>query len=81
MEEPMATISLAAHEHDMERMYGIIKRLLVVVIVLIFLLFASNAIWLYEWNQYDYTDVTVDSGDGGNANYLGTGANGVINNG
>ena len=49
--------------------------------IAVVLLFATNAAWLYVWNQYDYESevVTVDSEDGGNANYIGN--NGDINNG
>lgn len=50
-----------------------IKKLIIVVVIAIALMFISNAIWLYAWMQYDYIseDVTVDSQDGGNANYIG----------
>lgn len=58
-----------------------IKRLITALIIAIALIFASNAIWLYAWLQYDYIseDITVDSQDGGNANYIGH--DGDINNG
>lgn len=56
-----------------------IRRLVILIGITIVLLFATNAMWIYEWNQYDYSDVTVDSQDGGNANYIG--ASGYINNG
>lgn len=58
-----------------------IKKLIIVVVIAIALMFISNAIWLYAWMQYDYIseDVTVDSQDGGNANYIGN--NGDIMNG
>ena len=58
-----------------------VRRLIIVLAVTILLLFASNAIWIYEWNQYDYSDVTMENTDGGNANFMGAGASGVINNG
>lgn len=56
------------------------KRLLIALVIAIGLLFASNAIWLWVWMQYDYTseEIIVDSADGGNANYIGR--NGDINN-
>lgn len=45
----------------------------IIIIILIALLAITNGMWLYAWNQYDYysEDVTVDSDDGGNANYIG----------
>jgi len=54
-----------------------------IIIVLILLVVISNALWFYEWNQYDYvyteSDIEVESDDGGNANYIGR--NGDIYNG
>lgn len=69
------------YENTIARLERTVKRLIIVVVILAVLLFASNMAWLYEWNQYDYADVTMDNLDGGNANYVGAGANGVINNG
>lgn len=69
------------HQYDMARLERIIKRLWIIIIVLLILFAGTNALWIYEWNQYDYEDIVVDSNDGGNANYLQAGANGVINNG
>lgn len=66
-------------ESTIARFERTLKRLVILLAIAILLLFASNALWIYEWMQYDYTDVTVDSQDGGNANYIG--ANGYINNG
>lgn len=46
----------------------------IIIIVLIVLLVVTNAMWLVAWNQYDYVDdysVDVDSGSGGDANYIG----------
>ena len=58
------------------------KRLVVIIVILIGLLFLTNALWLIAWNSYDYVDeysVDVDADDGGNANYIGN--NGDIYNG
>lgn len=66
-------------EHTVARFERTIRRLILLIGITIVLLFATNAIWIYEWNQYDYSDVMVDSQDGGNASYIG--ANGYINNG
>ena len=62
-----------------------IKRLIIVLAVAIILLFASNAVWLYAWMQYDYVatseDYSIDlsTKGGGDANYIGN--DGDINNG
>lgn len=66
-------------ESTIARFERTIKRLIILIGITILLLFTSNALWIYEWMQYDYEDVTVDSQDRGNANYIG--ASGVINNG
>lgn len=81
MEAYKEPIPYFVYEHTMARFERTIKRLIIVIIVAVIALFASNMAWLYEWNSYDYADVTVDSQDGGNANYLQAGASGVINNG
>ena len=75
------TISSVDHQYDMARLERIIKRLWIIILALLILFAGTNVLWIYEWNQYDYSDIVVDSNDGGNANYLQAGANGVINNG
>lgn len=69
------------YEGTIARFERTVRRLIIVLAVTILLLFASNAIWIYEWNQYDYSDVMMENTDGGNANFMGAGASGVINNG
>ena len=74
------TISYYAHEAEVMRQEAGKKKLWIVLIIAIVLIFASNMAWLWVFNQYDYeSTVTVDSKDGGNANYLG--GNGDIVNG
>ena len=50
-----------------------IRRLWIIVLLLAVMLFASHAMWLYAWMQYDYVTETVDlDADGnGNASYVG----------
>ena len=69
------------YESTMARMERTIKKLWIMLIIMVVVMFASNAVWLYEWNQYDYQGVIMDNQDCGNANYMGNGASGVINNG
>ena len=71
-------VPFIVYEGTIARFERTIKRLLILVGVTTLLLFATNAIWIYEWNQYDYEDVSIENQDGGNANYIG--ASGVINN-
>lgn len=75
-EERMAMIPLIAHELAMARLERIIKRMVAIIILLVGII----AFGVYEWTQFDYADITVDSRDLGNANYLGAGTSGVINN-
>ena len=46
-----------AFESEVARFERIIKKLYILLIILIFSLFASNLAWLYVWNQYDYETV------------------------
>ena len=59
------------------------RRLIIVLIIVTAMLFISNIVWLWAWMQYDYTSeesiITLDSQDGGNANYIGR--DGDISNG
>ena len=71
-------VPFIVYEGTIARFERTIRRLLMLVGITTLLLFATNAIWIYEWNQYDYEDVSIENQDGGNANYIG--ASGVINN-
>lgn len=51
-----------------------IKRLYIVIIILILLLFGSNMAWLYAWNlpcEETTTTVSQDSEDNGTNNFIG----------
>ena len=50
MEEKVPYI---AHEAEVARLERTIKRLTVIIILAVALIFASNAMWLYFFNQYD----------------------------
>ena len=60
-------IPYIAFEAEMARHERIIKRLLVALLVSVALLFASNAAWLWFFNQFDFETETVmfDTTDGG----------------
>ena len=54
----------------------------IIIVLLIILLVATNGMWLWAWNQYEYVDgysVEMNADDGSDANYIG--GNGEINNG
>ena len=51
-----------------------IKRLFIVVIVLLIMLFATNIAWLYCWNiptDSASTSISQDADDNGTNNYIG----------
>ncbi len=77
----LLTVPYIVYESEQSRSERYIKRLTIALIIAIALTFLSNALWLYEWCQYDYVDTTVmvDGGGDGNANYIGE--DGDINNG
>ena len=61
-----------AHESAVARLERVIKRLWVLVLVLIVLLAASNAAWIWWESQYETieTTITQENADGYN-NYIG----------
>lgn len=73
------TIPYIAFEAEQARNERHIRRLWIALIITIILIALTNAIWLYEWTRYDYSDIEVDSGDNGVANYIGR--DGDITNG
>lgn len=72
-EKKPETVPYIVYEAEQERSVKREKRLIIALITAVALIFASNAIWLWAWMQYDYTseEIHVDSADGGNANYIG----------
>lgn len=71
MEKQIPYIVYEAESAKSERT---IKRLIIALVICIFLMFASNALWLWAWQSYDYSSdeimTTVDGKDGV-ANYIG----------
>jgi len=80
-ERDCVKIDYFIHEGEMVRAERHIKRLWIAVLILIIMLFAANAMWLYAWTQYDYAsyeaDVDADTGDYGNAVLTGDILNGT----
>lgn len=76
-------VPYVVYESAMTRADRHIRRLVIALVVAILMIFASNAIWLYSWMQYDYISAehttTVDAEGNGIANYIG--AVGDITNG
>lgn len=71
MNDPVPYIT---HESTVARMERITKRLVIVIIILVGVLFATNAVWLYFWNQYEYEDEVISyEQDGQGTNVIGEG--------
>lgn len=73
MNDENMCVPYIVYEGEMARQERHAKRLIIMLTIMLVLFFASNMAWLYVWNQYEYVGeaVTVDSDDGGNANYIG----------
>lgn len=71
----MAVMPIAQHEKDQNRLMGIIKSLIAVIVILIVLLVGYIA--FDKWRDSQYEDVVeteeiiVDAEDSGTANYIG----------
>ena len=59
------------HEAAMARNERNVKRMVVALVAAIALLFASNALWLWAWMQYDYESYEAITDNGGDANIIG----------
>ena len=73
----MAVMPIAQHEKDQNRLMGIIKSLIAVIVILIVLLVGSNVGWLIYNSQFEVveetkteTNITQDNESGYN-NYIG----------
>lgn len=70
-EKDMVTVPYFVYEAAQSRSERNVNFLVKVVIIALVLLFLSNALWLWAWFQYDYESYTIESHDGGHANYIG----------
>lgn len=79
----MLTVPYVVHRDAIAHDRWLIKRLTLVIVITVALMFISNALWLYFWNQYEFVSddsiTTVDSVGSGIANY--TGGDGGVNYG
>ena len=61
-----------AHEGEVTRQNKVIHKLIISLMIAVFLIFISNAIWLYSWLQYDYvSEEIVITQDGRGINIMG----------
>lgn len=82
MEDRPKDVPYIVYESEAARHERTVKRLLIALLISILLIVGSNLAWLYVWNQYDFSSesYTIEN-ESGNANYLESGYDGVINNG
>lgn len=74
--ESIAVMPIAQHEKDQNRLMGIIKSLIAVIVILIVLLVGSNVGWMIYENSFDdMTETYTVEQDGAETN------NSVINGG
>lgn len=66
------------HESALMRAEQTIKRLTIIAVLAIILMFVSNAVWLYEWTRYDTISYEQD-GEG--INNVNLGSQGDVLNG
>lgn len=76
----LVQIPYFVHEGVVTTWTRIFKCMLILLILTVVLLFASNAMWAYYWYQFDITteEITMEADDG-DANYIGN--DGSINYG
>lgn len=58
MDDDKVYVPYIVYEGEMARQERQTKRLIVMLIIMLVLFFASNMAWLYVWNQYEYVDST-----------------------
>lgn len=71
MDENNMRVPYIVYEGAQARHERTIKRLIVIIIIAISMLFASNAIWVYVWSQYDTIEYDYTQ-DGRGVNIIGS---------
>ena len=74
MSEINLSVPYIVHESAQARHERNTKRLVIALVITILLMFASNALWLWAWMQYDYVSETNDltyTQDGNGTNLIG----------
>lgn len=88
--DDMAVMPIAQHEKDQNRLMGIIKWLIAVIVILIVFSVGSNVFWIWRNSQYEVVEetseetiiegVTQETEDGNNNFVGGDYTNGETNN-
>ena len=75
VENTPESVPYIVHETAMARNERNVKRMAFAIIIAVILLFASNALWLWAWMQYDYESYEAITDNGGDANIIGQDGN------
>lgn len=79
-DKEVINVPFVVYESAMTRAERHAKRLVIVLIMTIILLFISNGCWLYAWTQYDYIGEEITySQDGKGVNVIGDNNGTTIN--
>lgn len=77
MEKEQRDVSFWVYESSQHRSDKIIHKLIIALLIAVGLLFASNALWLCAWCQFDYSaEEKIFTQDGAGVNIIGS-RNGV----
>lgn len=72
MENNPLQVPYIVYESAQARSERMNRRLVIALVIAVILIFASNALWLWAWMQYDYTgEETVYTQDGQGINVIG----------
>ena len=75
------TVPYVVYNDTVANYQWVIQKMVIALVIVVALMFASNIAWLYVWQKYDYAveeiTTTIDSEGEGIANYTG-GNGGVI---
>lgn len=72
----MKDVPYIVHEGEMARLERVIKRLFILLIILVVMLFGTNAGWLWYESQFEDVTTTIEQGASADDN-----SNAIINDG
>ena len=76
-DKTLESVSFLVYDSSQTRSDRVIHRLIIALLIAVLLLFASNALWLWAWTQYDYSSQEFAvTQDGRGVNIIGS-QNGV----
>ena len=79
--ETVESVPYIVYESAQVRNERNIKRMLIALVLAVVMLFASNLVWIWYINQYDFANYEVSTANGGDAYYNELIGDGQINYG